>query len=68
LDEKKAYPLSIAGNGEAPPENIGGPLAYQHWLEQRWSSENLTAIDTLEHTMKPVINALLTIIAALSQP
>jgi Plasmid pRiA4b ORF-3-like protein len=61
FDEKKAYPLCVAGHGDAPPENVGGPLAYHRWLEQRWSSENLHAIDTLEHNMKPVIQALLTI-------
>jgi large repetitive protein len=41
IDEKKVYPLCIGGNGDAPPENAGGPAAYHHWLEQRWSSENL---------------------------
>jgi Plasmid pRiA4b ORF-3-like protein len=61
IDEKKVYPLCIAGDGDAPPENAGGPAADHHRPLQRWSSENLHAIDTLEHTMKPVIQALLTI-------
>jgi hypothetical protein len=37
LDHYKTYPVCIAGDGDCPPEDIGGPPGYQRLLEARYS-------------------------------
>jgi hypothetical protein len=37
LDPHKTYPVCIAGAGDCPPEDSGGPPGYQRLLEERYS-------------------------------
>lgn len=37
LDPKKTYPVCIAGAGDCPPEDCGGPCGYRALLEERCS-------------------------------
>jgi hypothetical protein len=39
LDPRKTYPVCIAGAGDCPPEDSGGPLGYQRLLEEHYSWE-----------------------------
>ncbi len=36
-DPGKTYPLCVAGSGDCPPEDCGGPEGYQNLLEERYS-------------------------------
>lgn len=37
LDLNKTYPVCVAGSGDCPPEDSGGPPGYQSLLEERYS-------------------------------
>ncbi len=39
LDPCKLYPVCVAGAGDCPPEDCGGPPGYEHLLEERYSWE-----------------------------
>lgn len=59
--EGKPLPVCTAGNGDAPPENCGGPKAFFRLLDERWSMSNTEAIDTLVRNLAPALEALLSI-------
>jgi len=67
----KTYPRCMAGKGDPPPEDIGGPTAYMKWLDDRFSFENQDAIYTLESTknsgVKPPFYTLFTNIRILKE-
>lgn len=39
LDPRQTYPVCIAGAGDCPPEDCGGPPGYEHLLAERYSWE-----------------------------
>ena len=55
----KAYPSCSAGRGDPPPEDIGGPVAYMEWLDNRYSFETMDAVYTLCESVTPVLTVLL---------
>jgi hypothetical protein len=44
LNPLKSYPVCIAGAGDCPPEDSGGPPGYQHLLEERHSWEAMEQV------------------------
>lgn len=44
LDPRKTYPVCIAGAGDCPPEDSGGPPGYQRLLEERYSWEAMEQV------------------------
>lgn len=60
-EDVKTYPVCIGTSTQALPENIGGPLAYMKWQDDRWSDENLDAMDALARNVGLAMNALLEI-------
>lgn len=41
LEPRKLYPVCIAGAGDCPPEDSGGPAGYQRLREERYAWETL---------------------------
>ncbi len=59
VEANKNYPRLLAGSGDPPPENIGGPVLYLQWLDQQYSMHNKEAIYTLNETMQPLLRAII---------
>lgn len=57
----KTHPTCTGARGKAPPETIGGPLAHMKWQDDRWSDENMDAMDALARNVELAMNALLDI-------
>jgi hypothetical protein len=58
LEGGEQYPRCIAGKGDPPPEDIGGPVAYMAWLDDRYGFETMDAVYTLAEAAHPVLKAL----------
>lgn len=56
--EQDHYPRCLAGKGDPPPEDIGGPTAYMQWLDDRFGFETQDAIYTLYETVAPILETL----------
>jgi len=55
FDTNKSYPKCIAGKGDPPPEDVGGPADYMAWLDDRYSYDTLKAVDTLNEAVYPML-------------
>ncbi len=56
FDPRKTYPVCIAGAGDCPPEDSGGPEGYQRLLEARYS---WAAVEQVREDMLLVAQRLL---------
>ena len=59
VEDKKTYPRCVAGEGDPPPEDIGGPVRNMDWLDDRYGFETVDAVYTLCEAVTPVLEALL---------
>ena len=55
-DPRKTYPVCIAGSGDCPPEDCGGPPGYEHLLAERSS---WAAMEQIHEDLLLVVERLL---------
>lgn len=59
FEQGKQYPCCTGGKGDPPPEDIGGPIPYMQWLDDRYSFDTMNAVYSLCEAGLPVLTALL---------